>query len=126
MEVAAQPAMHTMTEDELAAMLAKVDVVEDYIKALRKYATDRLESGSIIRGWQMQPKRALRKWVSEDAAVELLLSKGISRTYIFSTSIISPAEAAKLLSKEDRALLDDITKKESSGLTLARAVGLAQ
>jgi hypothetical protein len=125
-EVAAQPAMHTMSEDELAAMLAKVDVVEDYIKALRKYATERLESGSIIRGWQMQPKRALRKWKNEEDAATMLMSYGISRESIYVTSIISPAEAAKLLSKEDRALLDDITKKESSGLTLARAVGLSQ
>jgi hypothetical protein len=125
-EVAAQPAMHTMTEDELAAMLAKVDVVEDYIKALRKYATERLEGGAIIRGWQMQPKRALRKWVDESAAVELLMSHGISKESLYVTALISPAEASKLLSKEDRVLLDDITKKESSGLTLARAVGLAQ
>lgn len=125
-EVAQQPAMHTMTEDELAAMLAKVDVVEDYIKALRKYATDRLEEGAVIRGWQMQPKRAQRKWKDEAAAVEALMSYGISRDLIYVTSIISPAEASKLLSKDDRVLLDDITKKESSGLTLARAVGLGE
>jgi hypothetical protein len=125
-EVAAQPAMNTMTEDELAAMLAKVDVVEDYIKALRKYATERLESGSIIRGWQMQPKRAQRKWKDEKGAARFLLSHGVAQEKLYVTELISPAEAAKLLSKEDRALLDDITKKESSGLTLARAVGLSQ
>jgi hypothetical protein len=30
------------------------------------------------------------------------------------------------LSKDDRVLLDDITEKKSSGLTLARAVGLGE
>jgi hypothetical protein len=125
-EVAAQPAMHTMTEEELAAMLAKVDVVEDYIKALRMYATTRLETGAVIRGWQLQPKRAIRKWANETDAAEVLMSHGISRELIYVTSIISPAEASKLLSKDDRVLLDDITKKESSGLTLARAVGLGE
>ena len=125
-EIAAQPAMHTMNEEELGAMLAKVDVVEDYIKALRKYATERLEQGSVVRGWQLQPKRATRKWKDEAAAVEALISHGISRELIYVTSIISPAEASKLLSKDDRVLLDDITKKESSGLTLARAVGLGE
>jgi hypothetical protein len=125
-EVAAQPAMHTMTEEELAAMLAKVDVVEDYIKALRMYATTRLETGAVIRGWQLQPKRAIRKWANETDAAEVLMSHGISRELIYVTSIISPAEASKLLSKDDRALLDDITKKISSGLTLARAVGLGE
>jgi hypothetical protein len=115
-----------MTEDELAAMLAKVEAVEDYIKALRKYATERIEGGAIVRGWQMQPKRALRKWKDEAEAAEVLMSYGISRDLLYVTSLISPSEASKLLSKEDKALLDDITKKESSGLTLARAVGLAQ
>ena len=125
-EVAAQPAMHTMSEDELGAMLAKVDAVEDYIKALRKYATERLEGGAVVRGWQLQPKRALRKWKNEEDAATMLMSYGISRDSIYVTSIISPAEASKLLSKDDRSLLDDITKKESSGLTLARAVGLGE
>lgn len=125
-EIAQQPAMNEMTETELAAMLAKVDMVEDYIKALRKYATERLEDGAVLRGWQLQPKRALRKWKDEAAAVEALISHGISRELIYVTSIISPAEASKLLSKDDRVLLDDITKKESSGLTLARAVGLGE
>jgi hypothetical protein len=125
-EVVAQPAMHTMTEDEIAAMLAKVDMVEDYIKALRVYATARIEDGAVIRGWQMQPKRALRKWTNETAAAEALMSHGISRELVYVTSIISPAEASKLLSKDDRVLLDDITEKKSSGLTLARAVGLGE
>ena len=125
-EVAAQPPMHTMSEEELAAMLAKVEVVEDYIKALRAYATTRLEGGAVIRGWQMQPKRALRKWVNEQAAADILMTYGISRELIYTTSIISPAEASKLLSKDDRVLLDDITEKKSSGLTLARAVGLGE
>jgi hypothetical protein len=125
-EVASQPAMHTMSEDELGAMLAKVDVVEDYIKALRKYATERLEGGAVVRGWQLQPKRAQRKWKNEEDAATMLMAYGISRDKVYVTSIISPAEASKLLSKDDRMLLDDITEKKSSGLTLARAVGLGE
>lgn len=125
-EVVAQPPMNTMTEEELGAMLAKVDMVEDYIKALRVYATARIQDGAIIRGWQMQPKRALRKWIDEDKAYEVLLQAGLETKQIYVQSIISPAEASKLLSKDDRVLLDDITKKESSGLTLARAVGLGE
>jgi hypothetical protein len=33
---------------------------------------------------------------------------------------ITPAQAEKLLSKDDRHLLDDLTEKVSSGLTLAK------
>lgn len=125
-EVVAQPAMHTMSEEDLGAMLAKVDAVEDYIKALRAYAIEKLKNGSVIRGWQMQPKRAQRKWKDEKEAANFLMSHGIAQEKLFVTELISPAEASKLLSKDDRSLLDDITKKESSGLTLARAVGLGE
>jgi hypothetical protein len=118
--------LHDMTDDEIAIMLSKVDAVEDYIKALRAYATKKIEDGAVIKGWQMQPKRATRKWTDEEAAADFLKSHGISQDLIYTTSIISPAEASKLLSKDDRVLLDDVTKKESSGLTLARAVGLGQ
>ena len=115
-----------MTDEQIGMMLSKIDAVEDYIKALREYATKKIEAGSVIRGWQMQPKRALRKWTDEAKAAELLQEHGISKDLIYTTSIISPSEASKLLSKEDRVLLDDITEKKSSGLTLARAVGLGQ
>lgn len=125
-EIAAQPPMHEMTEETIGAMLAKVDMVEDYIKALRKYATERLEGGAVVRGWQLQPKRATRKWKDEKDAARFLMSHGIAQELLYSTALISPAEASKLLSKDDRVLLDDITKKESSGLTLARAVGLGE
>jgi DNA helicase TIP49 (TBP-interacting protein) len=74
----------------------------------------------------MQPKRALRKWVDENKAVEVLMQAGIEKSKLYTIELISPSEASKLLSKEDRVLLDDITEKKSSGLTLARAVGLGQ
>ena len=127
-EIAAQDIkrMHDMTDEQIGIMLSKVTAVEDYIKALREYATQKIESGSVITGWQMQPKRALRKWTDEAKAAELLQEHGISKDLIYTTSIISPSEASKLLSKEDRVLLDDITEKKSFGLTLARAVGLGQ
>lgn len=125
-EVAAQPAINALSDDDLAAMLSKVDMVESYIKALREYATTRIKDGSVIRGWQMQPKRAIRKWIDEESAYAALLKAGLTTQQIYVQSMISPSEASKLLAKDDRALLDDITKKESSGLTLARDASLGQ
>jgi hypothetical protein len=40
--------------------------------------------------------------------------------------MVTPAVAEKLLGKDKKAMVDDLTTKESSGLTLGRAVEFAQ
>jgi hypothetical protein len=40
--------------------------------------------------------------------------------------MISPAVAEKLLPKEQRAILEELTVKESSGITIARDASLRQ
>jgi hypothetical protein len=74
----------------------------------------------------LQPKRASRKWVDESTARAELIAAGLSDTDIFETNLITPAAAEKLLPKDQRVLLDDLTAKVSSGLTLARDRGLSQ
>jgi hypothetical protein len=107
-------------------LLARSEMVEDFIAALRKHATKVLEDGGVLSGWQLSPKRATRKWIDEAAAVVALEAAGIEHSKLMLTEIISPAVAEKLLGKEKKHVLEDITKKESSGLTLAKAVGLGQ
>ena len=107
-------------------LLARADMVEDFIAALRKHATKVLEDGGVLSGWQLSPKRATRKWIDEAAAVAALEAAGIEHSKLMLTEIISPAVAEKLLGKDKKHVLEDITKKESSGLTLAKAVGLGQ
>jgi hypothetical protein len=107
-------------------LLARADMVEDFIAALRKHATKVLEEGGVLSGWQLSPKRATRKWIDEAAAVVALEAAGIEHSKLMLTEVISPAAAEKLLGKDKKHVLEDITKKESSGLTLAKAVGLGQ
>ena len=107
-------------------LLARSEMVEDFIAALRKHATKVLEDGGVLSGWQLSPKRATRKWIDEAAAVAALEAAGIEHSKLMLTEIISPAVAEKLLGKDKKHVLEDITKKESSGLTLAKAVGLGQ
>jgi hypothetical protein len=116
----------TLTPDQVSDLLDKAELVEDFISALRKQATKTLIEGGVLRGWQMAPKRATRAWSKEADAVKVLLEAGIPETQIYETAIISPAAADKLLGKDRKQVLDSVTTKISSGLTLSKSRGLGE
>jgi len=124
--VSTAPLVETLTEEQMSILLTKFDMVEDYIKAVKDHALKRMESGSVIQGWQLQPKRALRSWTDRDQAIDGLLALGIAPDDIFKSELITPAQAEKLLPKDQKASLEPLTSRISSGLTLARDKGLTQ
>jgi hypothetical protein len=115
-----------LTEQQISVLLTKFDMVEGYIKAVRDHALKRMEQGSVIEGWQLQPKRALRSWTNEEDAYKGLLALGLDPREVTKTEIISPAQAEKLLTKDQKPNLEALTSRISSGLTLARDKGLTQ
>jgi len=120
------PPVEVLTEEQISVLLTKFDMVEDYIKAVRDHALKRMESGAVIDGWQLAPKRALRSWTDESGVVTHLLARGLNIDQIVKQELITPAAAEKLLTKEQRLGLDELTSRISSGLTLARDKGLSQ
>lgn len=118
--------MHTLTIDQITAILDKANHVEKFIDAVRVHAMTQMEGGAVIPGWQLAPKRATRKWVDSGKAAEKLIELGLTRDQVLEQNLISPAEAEKLLPKELRVILDDLSVKVSSGLTLARDRSLSQ
>lgn len=124
--VATAPPVEILTEAQISVLLTKFDMVEGYIKAVRDHALKRMESGAVIDGWQLQPKRALRSWTDESEIVIALLARGLNMEQIFKQELITPAAAEKLLTKDQRLGLEALTSRISSGLTLARDKGLTQ
>jgi hypothetical protein len=137
--VAAQPDISVMKKEEIkevmlaltpaqiSDILDKAPLVEKFIAAVQEHALQAMEKdGMVVPGWQLAPKRASRKWIDGNAAREQLTSIGLSDSDIFETTLITPAAAEKLLPKEQRVILDELTVKVSSGLTLARDRSLSQ
>jgi hypothetical protein len=120
------PPVEMLTEEQISVLLTKFDMVEDYIKAVRDHALKRMESGSVIDGWQLAPKRALRSWTKESEVVPALLGLGLKIEQVVKQEVITPAAAEKLLPKDRKGLIDTLTSRISSGLTLARDKGLSQ
>jgi hypothetical protein len=118
--------MLSLTPTQISAILDKAPLVEKFIDAVKEHATKQMEAGEVVPGWQLQPKRASRKWIDSTAARQALTDAGLTDSQIFETELISPTAAEKLLPKEQRVILDDLTAKVSSGLTLARDRSLSQ
>ena len=124
--VSSSPPVEMLSEAQISVLLTKFDMVEGYIKAVRDHALKRMESGAVIDGWQLQPKRALRSWTDEKEAYAGLLALGLDPRQVTKTELITPAQAEKLLTKDLKPNLEALTSRISSGLTLARDKGLTQ
>ena len=118
--------MLSLTPDQIGAILDRAPMVEKFIDAVKEHATKQMEDGAVVPGWQLQPKRASRKWIDSTAARQALTDAGLTDSQIFETELISPTAAEKLLPKDQRVILDALTAKVSSGLTLAKDRGLSQ
>jgi hypothetical protein len=119
--------MLALTPQQISDILDRAPMVEKFIEAVKEHALSAMEKdGMVVPGWQLQPKRASRKWVNEANARAELIAAGLSDSDIYETNLITPAAAEKLLPKDQRVILEDLTAKVSSGLTLARDRGLSQ
>jgi hypothetical protein len=107
-----------LSETEIAYWLEQADLVEGFYEELRSHATLRLAGGTTVPGWHLVPKRAIRKWKADIDISDL----PIENAKLYKSEPITPAQAEKLLSKADKHLLDDLTERVSSGLTLAKMV----
>lgn len=118
--------MVRLTDEQVGSLLDRAPIVESFIDTLRKHALERMKDGGSLPGWQLAPKRGVRKWKDERKAKKALVAAGIPLKALVTTEFITPAQAEKLLDKEQKEILDELTAKESSGVTIARDAGLRQ
>jgi len=115
-----------LSNDDLAAILDKAEIIESWIEKVRATASNRIDHGQRVPGWKLVAKRAQRKWAdAEKAEKALMMQAPISE--IFTRKLKSPAQAEALLktkamTKEGIAVfLAPLVSKESSGTTLVPA-----
>ena len=107
--------------NDIAFALEAANVIEEWIAQVRKHAHSLVERGYEVPGWKLVQKRAMRKWKDTAAAErELYFTYGLAETSIRSYSILSPAQAEKLVPKDERKEMAKLWTAESSGVTLVR------
>jgi hypothetical protein len=103
--------------DTVAAALARVDLVEEWCKAVRAKAAALLHDGYDLPGYKLvRGKRGNRAW-GDEATAEALLVSALGDA-VWTRKVVSPAQAEKLLKKKDLTL-------EGFGLTITQSEGAA-
>lgn len=109
---------------KLAQALADIPMVEQRIKAIREFAYAEAEAGRSPPGWKLVEKRASRKWRDDDSIVRTRIIEAtdmVGDDLYAPAKLLSPAQIEKLLPKDQRSIIAELTVKESSGHTLAPA-----
>lgn len=114
------PAPHTLTPEQVAYVLERADVVEEWVAAVRKFALAEAEQGRAPPGFKLVNKRATRRWaVAEDAVAASLAALGAEPDTLFERKLVTPAAAEKLLKPLKQKLPDGLANAVSSGYSLA-------
>lgn len=96
-QVAAQdPA--SMTSDQLRQILEAAPLMRQTIEQAEAEAQRRLESGQSVPGLKLVYGRGSQAWsIPEDQVVEKLKGMGVPKDAVYKTSVVSPAQAKKLV-----------------------------
>lgn len=109
-----------MSPEELARTLDLLDLVEDWIKAVRGYAHAQAENGAEIPGYYLADKIGNRKWAAEDAKVVQDLRSVVKLTddEIYETKLRSVAQIEKVLGSKRKAEIASMWHKPVTGKNL--------
>lgn len=89
--IAAQP------DDQLAAAMSKIDLVEQWCKAVRAETERRLLAGAEVPGFKLvQGRRGARAWANKDEAEAALKAMRLKVEQMYDMSLVSPTTAEKL------------------------------
>ncbi len=110
-----------MTNEQLAHAMDAADLLEAFIGAVRFHADILSNRGEEFPGWKRVARRTRRAWRDEKtAAGELSLVFGLDDSAIFKQKLLSPAQAEKLIKKEERDELEPLFYKPDGGTKLVR------
>jgi hypothetical protein len=105
----------------LSACLSKVDLIEDWCKAVRAEVERRLLAGDNVPGYKLvQGKRGSRQWTDATAAEAMLKTFRLKQEEMYEFKLISPTTAEKLAKAETIGkrqwpkLQDLITQREGA------------
>lgn len=116
------PAPATLPMEVIAEFLPKLDVLEDWIIAVRNHAREALNRGETVPGYKLVPTRPRRKW-TDPAGAALFLEKEseLPESQIYQPRLLrSPAQIEKAMGKAKfrKSPLAEVVTKESSGIKM--------
>jgi hypothetical protein len=117
-----EQAIQPLTNDDLAAKMAAVDLIEDWCKAVRAEVERRLFAGQTVDGYKLvEGKRGHRKWGSEADVENLFKSFRLRQDEMYDLSLISPTKAEKVFKQNPKrwAKVKDLITQSSGKPSVA-------
>jgi hypothetical protein len=108
--------LDALPPEKIAEWLAKADVIELWIAALREHAHGSINCGTPIPGWKLVDKRATRKWTDER---KVLGEAKEHRLVVTERRLLSPAQVQKKF-KTIPVVLAPFIDQTPSGQNLVR------
>jgi hypothetical protein len=108
------------TPQQLGSILQEVEVIDEFVRAVKERAKQLAESGVEIPGWKLVATRAMRRWNEDDetTASKLAAQFNLTPDQIWKRKLQSPNGIDKVLRPPQRVLLQNHYSKVSSGHTL--------
>ena len=118
--VETMPPVERMSLLQCAEALRQGELLEIWLREVRSHLRDELISGKDAPGWMLVPKRAARRWISEDALLGWANLNGMDDAKLFNSPVLkTPAQLEKRLGKGN--LPDDLIEAVSAGWNLVPA-----
>lgn len=114
----------TLDVKHLGNILDHIDIIEEWIAAVRAHAHAVAAGPEGLPGWKLVDKQGRRQWIDKKQVVrQLYLLWGLDEKEVFERSLKSPAQVEKLLLPDQRKDPDfkSLCPSVSSGKTLVRA-----
>ena len=109
------PVFPSLTTAEVGELLERAALAEEFISALRAYAHQEAEQGRVPQGWKLVPKRATRRWESDEAVMQWLRDRRKVRPGTKQVPL-SPAQMERALGR----IPEELVVARSSGTKLVR------
>lgn len=122
-KVAPLKPMDELSADAIARIIANEKAIKAWVDGVKEMATNCLRYGDDVTdgAYKLVRGRSSRKWDNETEAASILKELGYSDDDIYTTKLATPAQAEKLVGKEQKNALADLIVKEEGGVTLAPA-----
>jgi hypothetical protein len=110
--------LHAIDAGRIGEYLKMAELLEAWISGVNELAYQMLDEGLSVPGYKLVPKRATRKWIDDEVALQALERLGLTTEELVETTVVSPAKAEKLLKKQKLPLPTTLVVAISTGNTL--------
>ena len=101
------PAPEDLEAEEIRQVLDRAEMVRGWLKSVEEYALQMaMARGVTIEGYKLVEGRKNRAWTDEEKADSFLARYGVKADRRYKRTLISPAQAEKIVTKDKRHLIE--------------------